>query len=147
MTRNAFTEKGSFEDLRKQHAELLERHGWVAHYVMDDAAYPNRTNYHTHGLPENYNHQDLEICLPVRQEHAHAIFSAVVGRIKEGFVFKAGQTYNNILAGGVSVTFKEVNSDGILRLRILLPDENGRYEAPFYKEQLDSVPPLIRKAT
>lgn len=142
MKRDHFTEEGSFEDLHRRHDEFLERYGWVAHYVMDDTAYPNKTNYHTHGLSENYNHPDLEICLPIRPEHAHAIFKAAVGRIKEGFVFKTGQTYSNIMTGGVSVTFVQVDNDGPVRLRILLPDENGRYEAPFYKEQLESVPPI-----
>jgi len=132
--------------MRNKHNEYLEKYGWVAHYVIDDPAHPNGVNYHTHGLAEHYHHLDLQICLPLRQQHAHAIFEAAIERIKEGFVFRAGQLYDNILAGGFAISFLEVETDGVARLRILLPDENGRYESPAYKEQLETVPNSRGKA-
>jgi len=140
MQRDHFAGNDPFENMRNKHKEYLEKYGWVAHYVIEDSAYPNGINYHTHGLVENYHHSDLQICLPLRQEHAHAIFEAAIERIKEGFVFRAGQSYNNILGGGFAISFMEVETDGLALLRMLLPDANGGYESPSYKEQLEIAP-------
>jgi Domain of unknown function (DUF4262) len=123
--------------LRKQEA-MLKENGWVAHFVFDDGDFPNRTNYHTHGLADNFQHADLQICLHIQPKIAHGLFAAAVKNIKNGVVYQAGKEYDQILTGGFTVKFIEVQETDRTLLRMLIPDENGKYDAPFYREQLDT---------
>jgi hypothetical protein len=128
--------KSLIDKINEKHQKALREHGWVAHFVNGDASYPNQTNYHTHGLYEKYHHLDLQICIPLQPSQAHSLFHAIVARIQEGFVYEPNKSYDNVLAGGISVKTIEVKEDNRSLLRIVLPDANGRYDAPLYKEQL-----------
>ena len=130
----------SLEDLQRKQAAMLEKYGWMVHYVFDDDESPNRTNYHTHGIADNFNHPDLQICLPIQPEVAHGLFEAAIDNIKKGVAYTANIEYDNILAGGFKVKFMETQDGSRKVLRMLIPDENGKYEAPFYKEQLNVRP-------
>jgi len=140
MRQRKYTHGDPLANLQKKHNEYLEKYGWVAHFVMDDKQYPNGTNYHTHGLRERYHHLDLQICLPIKHELAHSIFDAAIARIKEGWVFVPNKAYYNILDGGMAVSTIAVPEEGRALLRLILPDENGGYEAPFYREQFKIGP-------
>lgn len=138
MKQNHGRRRPSMEALQKKQAAILEKYGWMVHYVFDDDEFPNRTNYHTHGISDNFNHPDLQICLPIQPEVAHGLFEAAINNIKKGLVYDANIEYDNILAGGFKVKFMETQDGSRKVLRMLIPDENGGYDAPYYKEQLNT---------
>jgi hypothetical protein len=129
-------DENPFDRLKEVHEKALREYGWFAHFVNGDRTCPNQTNYHTHGLVEKYHHPDLQICIPIQPSVAHSLFHAAVARIREGFVYEPNKSYDNVLAGGLSVKIIEVEEGNRSLLRIVLPDANGRYDAPLYKEQL-----------
>lgn len=131
--------QSSLDDLSREHRKMMEEYGWTAHFVVDDKDFPNRTNYHTHGLDVSFNHPDIQICLPIRPEIAHRLFEAAINHIKAGVFYESGKEYDKILDGGFKVKFIEVLDGDRKLIRMLLPDENGKYEAPLYREQLDTT--------
>jgi hypothetical protein len=130
-------DKSKLEELLEQQAENMRQYGWVMHFVMNDSDYPNGINYHTHGLRENFGHPDMQICLPIRPGLAHSIISVVVERIREGEQYVTGKEYHDLLADDMKVIFLEVKEDQRKMLRLILPDEDGGYNQPYYAEQLN----------
>lgn len=115
--------------------QALAEYGWYIHYVFDDNACPNSTNIHTHGLPDKYNHKDLQICFPVGFELAGGILHAAVNLIAEGVVFQEEVFYEKILN---NYTVKFIAAIECRRpvMRMILPDSNGKLAKPGYAEQL-----------
>jgi uncharacterized protein DUF4262 len=132
--------RSSLDALASKQEKMLKEYGWVAHFVSGDNEFPNGTNYHTHGLDASFNHLDLQICLPIRPEVAHSFFEAAVNNIKNGAIYEPGIEYDKILDGGFKVKFIEVLHGDRKLLRMVIPDEHGKYEAPFYREQLNISP-------
>lgn len=125
-------------DSGKDQQPLMEKYGWVGHYVFDDIKCPFETNYHTHGLQENFGHKDIQICVPADQHALHGIANLIVNRIKGGEVFEPGKVYTDILAGGLKTYFIEAKELGRPVLRLILPDKNGEVEGMF-KQQLEML--------
>jgi hypothetical protein len=115
------------ESIRDFEKKAIEKHGWYAHYVFDDPTYPFSVNCHTHGLPQKYNHSDLQMCLPLSGETAHAIFWEVVTEIQKGKKFKAGDKTFEIIKD-YPVTFIDAVELDRKVLRIIFPDPAGHIE-------------------
>ena len=136
----------NFNDLLKWQQQMLDTHGWFIHHVFDADQTPNNINYHTHGLRENLDHPDLQLCLPIRQEDAHALFELAVAAIRNGDRFEAGKDFADILPNGYRLQFMHVQESGRRVLRMLVPDASGGYSEEPYRQQLelpyDGVPLL-----
>src|SRR5687768_1237376 len=124
----------NMEDLLEWEGQQMEKFGWFAHYVPGSPDYPNKTNYHTHGVPESFGHLDLQICLPIRHTLAHSIFTTVIDKIKEGQIFMEDMSYDKILKN-YPLKFALAFESGRNVLRLLIPDEQGRLDAPIYNQQ------------
>lgn len=128
------------EKLIEWQKKCLLLHGWYMHYVYDDQNSPYSVNIHTHGLIENFNHPDLQVCMPLPKKIIHNIVVEIVNRIKERTLFiDKDQNYGDILAGGYRVKFIDAIENGRPVLRMILPDKAGHLEyldmGPEYQEQ------------
>lgn len=112
----------------KEQNELMDKYGWIAHYVADDSDYPLGANFHTHGMAENFGHLDLQVVFPVDPQIVHSLFWNVFNRIKEGEQFKDGDTAERIAGGGYLVKFVDAIENGRPVLRIILPDKDGNLD-------------------
>ena len=124
--------KNGIEGYLKKQKKLLEEYGWVAEYVPDENG---MVNCHTHGLPENFEHPDLQIVMPLLGNVLHGILTVCVDKIKEGITFNIEQEFSGILSKGYKVRFVEANESGRDVLRIIIPDEDGNLK----KENLSDV--------
>lgn len=104
--------------VRKMQKESIIKYGWYVHFVQDPRC-PANTNAHTHHVMESFKHKDFQICL------------------KKGVKYEPGKKYDNIIEK-FKVEFIEVTEGGRSVLRILIPDENGKYEG-MYAEQLTKL--------
>jgi hypothetical protein len=135
-----------YEDLAKREKQMMEKYGWVTHFVVDtddnEAKVSTKTgvDIHTHGLEENFNHPDLQIALPIDASIAHSILTSIIDNIKEGNTYKDGDVCKGLLKGDYKVRFQKVNSDRSI-LRIILPNKEGQImpselEGAFYDQCL-----------
>jgi len=115
------------DKLLERDAKAFKKYGWVAHFVFDPE-YPLGMNYHTHGVPESFNHPDFQVCLPLQNEVVHSIVSTLVDRVKAGESFKAGQKVSEVIGNDMLVTFKEAEECGRPVLRVIFPDKSGSLE-------------------
>lgn len=118
--------------------EKMEKFGWFAHFVPNDPEYPNSINYHTHGLEQTFGHPDLQISFPLAPDTAHAIFSEVVNKIKEGVKFEPGIKYPEIIGGGLCVEFINAIETNRRVLRLVFPDKDGSYNGEVFSNQFRS---------
>ena len=100
-------------------AERLAHHGWVAHAITDAPL------IHTHGLPEQFDHPDLEIRLAVPPKQRYALLAPLVDAVKTGRRFHAGDEDPTIFA--VPVRFIACTESGRSVLRAIFPDPTGRF--------------------
>lgn len=121
-----FTDEEIEQKQRAWEQEALENQGWFAHFTNDER-YITGANYHTHGLPATMNHMDLQIVIPMSMKTAHGIFTGVVDLIKEGKVFKDGDTTDKVIKF-FKVKFVEMTENDRQVLRIILPDQRGNLE-------------------
>lgn len=119
--------------------DKLNEFGWYVHFVPEDSDFPNATNYHTHGLTDNFNHLDLQICFPLSTEIAHSIFTEVVDLIKKGARFEPGKKYAGILAGDFGIEFIEAMECNRKLLRIIFPNRSGSYEGKLFSDQFNQT--------
>lgn len=121
----AVCEQGIDQVLEQQQGYMV-KFGWFAHAVTDEK---NATgfNYHTHGLPESFDHLDLQITLPVDPLICHGIAVTIIERITKGEKFKDGQVDHKVIE---DYPVKFINATECERpvLRIILPDEQGNLE-------------------
>jgi len=129
------TKDEALQQFLREQEEMMKKYGWFAHYVNDDSEYVLGINYHTHGLPETYDHPDLQIVFPLEPKLAHSLFWNVINKIKDGEHFKDGDTAEGIVKG-YSVKFMEAVENDRTVLRIILPDKSGNLERKDLTEQL-----------
>ena len=126
------------EAAEKMQQKCIEKYGWYLHHVTDDSFCPNNTNSHTHHLTESFGHKDFQVCLNIRPDIIHAILTNLVEEIKKGAKYEVGKKYDGILTG-YQVEFIDAIETGREVLRLLLPDENGKYEHSPYSDQLTKL--------
>lgn len=131
------------EDADEWEENMLQEYGWYMHSILAEDIDGIHANYHTHGLRDNFNHQDLQIALNMDPEVAHSVFCTIIEEIKSGKKFEQGIEYTNIIEGYPIIMKSFVEMDREV-LRVLLPDERGilptRSECDeCYKTQLDSI--------
>ena len=109
--------------------EMLEKYKYIVHYVLD-CDLPFKVDIHTHGLPENFNHPNVQIILPLEKNIAHGILNTVVNIIEDGGCFLPNKIYKKILRGAFEVKFVEAYNHGEKLLRMIIPDtlNNINYE-------------------
>lgn len=120
-------------------SKLLQDHGW--YYTANFSSYgmPNGVDIHTHGLFENFQHRDLQICLPVTADDLEQVawlFDEIIGEIKKGNHFEANKRYMGILPDHHILSFADAIVGGRKYLRILYPDPQGSLEEFPYDSQL-----------
>lgn len=133
----------NFKKLKKQEKEMMDKYGWVVHFVFPSSEEDFFANYHTHGLKENFNHLDLQFVLPMERSLIHSLFHDIVDNIKDGVNYQEGKRYNNIIQR-FDVKFKKFKDGERQVLRLLLPDENGKLPDekgcnPTYASQLEDI--------
>ncbi len=119
------------EALKKLEKDCIEKFGWYAHFVVDDPMCPDNTNFHTHNLKEAFGHKDLQICLGIRPEMAHSLLTSVIDEIKKGVKFETGKEYDNVFGNGFKAKFIDAFECGRQVLRLIIPDQNGKYEGKY----------------
>ena len=62
------------EDADEWEENMLQEYGWYMHSILAEDIDGIHANYHTHGLRDNFNHQDLQIALNMDPEAAHSVF-------------------------------------------------------------------------
>ena len=113
------------EAREKRERECIERDGWFSHIIQYAPGYPYDFNMHTHGLKENFDHPDLQICLPIDYKIAYAFVVHFIEQIKKGKKYIAGTPFvdNDVFANDHPIQMawaKEGNRDV---LRIILSDQ------------------------
>jgi hypothetical protein len=114
----------TFDDLKAKEVEMTEKYGFFSHYVSD----PNckYVNYHTHGFRKTWEHDDLQIVIPLPPNIANNLFWTFADRVKAGERFAAGARVDKIVHGHQVILKKAKEGDRDV-LRIILPDKNGRF--------------------
>ena len=106
-----------FKYIKEEEQRLLRQCGWYFHGVIG-------VGYHTHGLPEYYNHKDIEIALWLEGHVGSDLFWGAVDLIKEGITFEPVKKYDRIVKN-YDVVFTESWEGGREVLRMILPDRFG----------------------
>lgn len=106
--------------------ELLKETGFFCHGVMgDEENSPSGYNFHTHGLPETYDHPNIQIVYPIPPDVFQSVINSAVGAIKDrGVKFELNVAYDHILEG-MNVQFAWAVEEGRDVLRMILPDQDG----------------------
>jgi hypothetical protein len=123
-------------------AKASAKHGWHMHYVFDadQDRHPFGVNIHTHGLPDKFGHPDLQICLPLSQERAAALLHGVVNEyLKKGDTITPGEYYNRIAEGLVVTAIATREGDRPV-VRLIFPDEEGRFDTALAQMQRGKEP-------
>lgn len=125
------------EAVRKLEAENIEKYGWFAHYVYNDKMCPSGINIHTHNVWESFKHKDIQVCLNLDPKLLHMVIVNVVEGIKKGVKYVPGKMYAG-LVDGFKLEFIDAIEGNRKVLRLLIPDENGKYEG-VYATQLTKL--------
>lgn len=121
----------------KMQKEAIDKFGWTAHYVVDDPDCPYGVNAHTHNVYESFGHKDFQICFNIKPELINTLFFNLVNDVKSGKKYESGKKYDGVL-NNYQVEFLDAKECGRDVLRLLIPDENGKYEG-MYSEQLTKL--------
>jgi hypothetical protein len=121
----------------------LKEYGFYTHYVSNDDI-PTQINIHTHGLPDSFDHPDLQIVLPLNPQTASSILHSIVNWIKQGNGVKTNTPYSFILKGMDAMFVWAVECDRDV-LRLILPDTKGKLlpeemQDPYTLQWLDTYP-------
>ncbi len=139
---NMLCEQG-LEAVEEHAAKSLKEYGWYVHFISNDSGCPYNSNAHTHGLAENFDHINLQICIPLDSTIIHGVLSEAVKDIKNGIKFEAGKVYDKLLKGDYPVTFAKVKEGKREVLRIILPDQYKCLDRdnmePEYRDQWDGA--------
>ena len=98
---------------------LIAQYGWVAHAIT------TLPLIHTHGLPEHFEHPDLEIRLAISHDKRYDLLAALVNAVKAGHHFTAGQEDTTVFS--VPIRFIAREESGRSVLRALFPDPDGHF--------------------
>jgi hypothetical protein len=124
------------EQFKEDERKKMEEYGWVVHFVSDGG---KLVSCHTHGLVENFDHEDLEITLSMNPKIIHSVFSNIVNLIESGKKFHDGDIADEIIQHPYQVKFIEAEEGSRPVLRVILPDADGNLEqedmAPDYAAQ------------
>ena len=119
------------ESVLKQQEDAMKKHGWYAHYIIDEKEHPKFgitfANFHTHGVQESFGHPDFQIVIPLPLATAHAIITKLVDHVKNGGKFPDGEVVYEIVKN-YPVKMFAVSESGRNVLRIILPDDDGKVE-------------------
>ena len=132
-----------FKEFREKEIELINKYGFVIHNVFPGSEDEILWSHHTHGVKESFNHMDLEIVLPINPNIASSVLHGMVESIKEGESFE-DKTISDRVIRNYNVQLVKVTDGKRDLLRVILPDENGRFPsdddcAEVYKNQLDDL--------
>ena len=105
--------------IQQRDAALIAQYGWVAHAIT------TLPLIHTHGLPENFWHPDLEIRLAVSSQTRYDLLAVLVNAVKSGRRFVAGQEDTTVFF--VPIRFIAREESGRVVLRALFPDPDGHF--------------------
>lgn len=134
----------AIEELKKREQAMLKNPGWFTHAVLDDQDSPNGVNIHTHGLQENFNHLDLQICADMHPKYAHLILSNLIeDGIKKGKTYAHGTRTTDAIEPApeyigmkYEVLFLEANEGNRKVLRIIFPEKDGTFNGDLTDSQL-----------
>lgn len=108
------------------HEGWLKEYGFYTHYVPDDDEdSPTQINIHTHGLPDSFDHPDLQIVVPLEPQTASQILHDIVSWIKKGNEVKVNTPYSFFIKGMDVMFTWAVECDRDV-LRLILPDTKGK---------------------
>ena len=126
------------EELVRQ-SGVLQAFGasWAVLLARHDQMIDARTT----GLKEHFGHDELQIVLEMSVEEAHEILSQAVRLIGKGAHFDAGMEYG--IASHLVRMVKSPEREATLRL--VFPDEDGRFTNPDYSWQEAAIPGLTAK--
>jgi hypothetical protein len=119
-----------FEEKRQK---LLKEYGFTINFVEDDEKSPTFYNICSSGLPESFNHKEIQIVLPLPKETAAQLFHTIVNRIKKGEKFAPNIKYDKIIENW-DVMFIDVKYYDSNILRLILPDRHGNLERNIMEE-------------
>ncbi|WP_052343529.1 DUF4262 domain-containing protein [Bacillus massiliigorillae] len=114
--------ENSKDFISEENQALLDKQGWFYQYEELDGSV---ANIHTHGLAENLNHIDLQLVLKLDKEMAEMLLHTVIDNIAEGYKYREGRSDQVI--DGIEVEFKLFEESDRMVLRLILPDEEGRF--------------------
>ncbi len=116
------------QQFEEQQATLMEKYGWVAHYVP--GVDTNYVNYHTHGFKDKWNHRDFQIVFPMPPEVAHKIFWGLSEMMEKGKKFADDDLGLDVwdVITNLPVRMMKVKEGERDVLRVIMPDPNGLFE-------------------
>ena len=119
---------------------------WIIHLVEGDFYRPCLCNAHTHGMGE-FGHPDFQIVMNVGPELIGYILNELGDRVRNGEIFYPGNTVTDVIEEPFTLRLASFEETGRSVLRVLIPDENGRFPEdpecdPLYKLQLLSTSEL-----
>lgn len=111
--------------LEERERKNIKEFGWYAHIVMDDSNCPYNYNIHTHGMRENFNHPDLQMCVPIDPKIAHIVICNIIKQIKNGVKYKIGEPIidDKIVEKDFPFLFVEARECNRDVLRIIISDK------------------------
>lgn len=111
--------EAALAQLSQRDAELIVKIGWVAHALVDQPL------IHTHGLPERFDHPDLELRLDVPPRQRYELLAVLAEAVKAGRRFKPGDEDTTLFS--VPVHFIAREESGRMVVRAIFPDPQGRF--------------------
>lgn len=123
----AYCNMGS-EKVAAMEREFIAKDGFFVHLISDDKTTPMGFNAHTHGFELTWNHLDLQVVFPVKEQVVMGLFWAAVEHIKEGSVFSDGDVVGRIAGNDYKVKFIKAQESGRDVLRMILPDVAGNLD-------------------
>lgn len=130
LTMEGFSEKEAIEMKSKEQTNFFNKYGFLFHIVLPSE---NRLffNAHTHGLPDKYNHPDIEILIPLEEtlqdtkEWISHILNTLIDRIEYGHILTDGEKLKGYIKGMYCETILINKKNGRKVFRFLMPDMNG----------------------
>lgn len=127
--------KSGIEEYKRRVEESFKNYGFFIHMIIKDPNHPFGINFHTHGLPESFNHKNLQICFPIDESTAYDIIHNIVNNIREKrSIYYPGKIVSNII-DPFDITFISVKENDEDILRVIFPDEKGC----LIKEQINPI--------
>ena len=129
--------------LKAMEEKSLKNMGWYAHIILNDHNCPFNYNIHTHGVRENFQHLDLQICFPLDPKNAHTILTNIINQIKSGKKYEIGKPIidNYVLKDNYPFLFVKTKENSRDVFRIILCDEKKSLdrETMKYNEQWKNI--------
>lgn len=108
--------------LHEQQAGHMAEYGYYMHIVLGESF----INVHTHGFLETWNHPEMQIVMGINPKITQDLLWCFADRIKGGEKFEAGQLVDEIVKS-FPVKLIDATEGGRSVLRVLLPDQNGKF--------------------